>query len=310
MASHTLQRKKRPSKQAGVSKTDSPDHLLSTLRAESLVTNGVVDRRGVVSELSEALEECESLRQQLAAQRHQLDAATARADRLEDDLIQFASATSHDVSAPLRAISGFSELLHQEHGDQLNDNAKRYLNRISGGVKRMKTLLDSVSEYAHASTVELQSNQVDLNDIFDRVLDDLHDKIQKSNAIVVREQLPVIVADQRQMTNLMRHLIDNSICFAGENQPEVIVSAERNADQWLIKIKDNGRGIGTEQVKSAFKMFRRFDYENCAEGGTGAGLTICKQIAKRHNSEISIHSKLGFGTTVKFSVNTDVATLA
>ena len=303
MASPAPQKKQPANPRIGIKKKRLSDHFVSIFSAKNLGAGGVASIQEESAQLTAALEDCELLRQQLAAQTQDLDLAIKRADNLEQDLLQFVYSTSHDLNAPLRAIDGFSTLLSQEPDCELNDIAERYLERIATAAKRMKCMLDSISEYAQFSTVKFQRSQVNLNIVLDQVLHDLHEKIQQSKAVVTREELPMILADQVQLSHLMRHLIDNSISFPGNEKPQVNVSAKRHSDQWLIKVQDNGRGIAAEQIKSAFEMFRRFGYDSRAEGGTGAGLTICKQIIERHGGKIFIESEIDIGTTVTFSIN-------
>lgn len=308
MASHSTVAKNQLLKQSGVSPKRLSNGRAVIPQFEDSATEGAAAFGGDGSALSKTAQQWAALRQQLATKTKELQSAISRADELEQTLLQFVSAVSHDLNAPLRAMTGFSSLLAQEHGNHLDDEAKQYLGRISGGASRMQAMISSISQYARASTQTLSRSRVDLNLIVDQVLEDLHEKIQQSQAVVTPKTLPVIHADPGQIFQLMRHLIDNSISFPSANRPQVTVAAERVADQWEITTQDNGRGIAAEQIQSAFEMFRRFDYDNQNEGGTGAGLTVCKQIVKRHGGEIFLHSELGVGTTVTVSFGEGNAT--
>ena len=246
MTSLNATQQKQLSKQLGDSKRRPKGRFVSAIPINNLATSSIsVDQSGAL-EQSAALQQCSVLRQQLSAQSHELALATQRADRLEQELIQFVSATSHDLGNPLRAISGFSSLLAQDCDNNLNEKGNRYLDRIESGANRMQTLLDSLCDYARFSTIELQQNPTDLNIIVGNVLVDLNETAQQANAVVTHDVLPVILADKVQLSHLMRHLIDNSLSFAGVNQLQVRVSAQRVANQWLVKVQDNGRGIPDE----------------------------------------------------------------
>lgn len=244
----------------------------------------------------------DALNEQLAQQAKALASANDRADQLKDDLLRFVSAASHDLRTPLRAVAGFSKLLEQDCYEQLCEDGKDYLNRIVAGTDRMQRLINAITEYSRISALVPQPTEVDLNDVFENAVSDLQAKIIEANAVVIKRNLPVVVADNTQLSQILRHLIENSISFGGTDSPKVTVSTVREEDRWLVQVKDNGRGIPADQIESAFEMFRRIDYVEKDQGNLGAGLAICKRIIQRQGEEINIQSELGVGTTVTFSI--------
>ena len=244
---------------------------------------------------------CESLRQQLDSQETELRLANERVDHLTKDLQKFVSAVSHDLRNPLRTISGFSELLREECLEQLDDNGKDHIARIVGGAARLGKLFASVSEYSQVYSKGASFCETDLNEVFDDAISDLHEPIKEAKAVVTRDALPLVMGDQIQLTQLLRHLIDNSIQFRSDS-PQIHVTSCQDGDRHLIKVSDNGIGIAEKNTETAFEIFRRFGYEQKDLGGAGAGLAICRHIVERHGGTIQIESELGVGTTVLFSM--------
>jgi light-regulated signal transduction histidine kinase (bacteriophytochrome) len=106
-----------------------------------------------------------------------------------------------------------------------------------------------------------------------------------------------------QLTQLFQNLVGNSIKYQKAGNVAVIhISAARNADgKWMFSVKDNGLGIEPEYFEKIFGMFQRL-HKREEFAGTGIGLAICKKIAERHGTSVSVESQLGQGATFRFAL--------
>jgi len=109
-----------------------------------------------------------------------------------------------------------------------------------------------------------------------------------------------VLGDDVQLGQLFQNLIGNALKFCRDT-PEVTISAERQGDAWLVRVRDNGIGIAPEYAERIFQMFQRLHTRTEYEG-TGIGLPVCKRIVERHGGQIWAESELGQGATFLFTL--------
>ncbi len=252
---------------------------------------------GVHVDISERIESQQELERLNAA----LATANEALEQSNLDLQQFASAASHDLQAPLRAIASFSQFLKNEYQGQLDETADDYIDRIASGVQRMKQLIHDLLEFSRLDSQALPLRSVALNETFDDALQLLQAQVQETAGRVTREDLPQVSGDPAQLSRLLQNLIGNALKYRGDQPPQVHVSAAQDADRWTITVQDNGIGIPEAEREKVFEIFRRLhrseDYP-----GTGIGLAICRRIIHRHGGQIWIESAEGGGTAIRFSL--------
>jgi light-regulated signal transduction histidine kinase (bacteriophytochrome) len=128
------------------------------------------------------------------------------------------------------------------------------------------------------------------------VLNNLQVAIQDSEAVVTYDDLPTVLGDATQLSQLFQNLVGNAIKFRGDAAPRVHVSARRSVDGWEVAVSDNGIGVDPRHFDRVFVVFQRVN-ERTKYPGTGIGLAICKKIVERHHGRIWITSEAGQGAT-------------
>lgn len=233
---------------------------------------------------------------------------TAELSRSNSDLNDFASVASHDLLAPVRKISAFSErLLTSEPG--LSEKQRDYLQRIERSSRQMQSLISDLLQYAKLSFDPNAAESVDLNRSIRDAIADLEEALASSGAEVTLQSLPVIEGNSTQLRQLFQNLIGNSIKYADpERKPEITITStvsERSVGEVenpqrrvTICLKDNGIGFDQRYADQVFKVFRRLHPGNEHEG-TGIGLSVCKRIVDNHGGEITVTSEVGTGTEFK-----------
>ncbi|MFP6611981.1 MAG: ATP-binding protein [Pirellulales bacterium] len=227
-------------------------------------------------------------------------------ERSNQDLDQYASIVSHDLLAPLRAVTSFCELLKRHYGGQLDETADEYIQFIVEGSERMRTLVQDLRTYARVATEAKPLERLDCQAVIRRVLNDLDTEIYESEANVTNDPLPVVMADKTQLTQLFQNLIANAIKYRSEEPPQIHISAKNEQTVWRFSVQDNGIGFEQKFADRVFQIFRRLHSDEENYSGTGIGLAICKRIVERHQGEIGVESNPGDGSHFYFTLPTEI----
>jgi light-regulated signal transduction histidine kinase (bacteriophytochrome) len=217
------------------------------------------------------------------------------------ELQQFAYIASHDLQTPLRSIAAFAQFLQKDYEGQLDEQADDYIGRLVGGVKRMQNLITDLLAYSRVESRAAPFVAVDLNQLCDDVVVLLRTCVEDAGGRVTRDELPTVVGDRSQLSQLLQNLIDNALKYRHKDPPRVHVSAEQNGSGWTISVRDNGIGIDARHHEQIFEVFRRLHTER-EYPGTGIGLAICRRIVQRHGGHLWLESKPGQGSTFYFTV--------
>jgi len=225
--------------------------------------------------------------------------------RSNKELESFAYVASHDLQEPLRMVTSFTQLLHKQYEDKLDERAHEYINFAVDGSKRMYDLLNGLLAYSRIHTKGKQFYPVDLNKALEIATKNLTLNIEEKNAVIKSDELPTVIADENQMTHLFQNLISNGIKF-NKQTPEIYISSQSNGDHHLITVKDNGIGIESQYFDRIFVIFQRLFASGEGYDGTGIGLSICKRIVERHDGKIWVESEPGKGSVFFFTIPKDM----
>jgi PAS domain S-box-containing protein len=221
------------------------------------------------------------------------------------ELQQFAYAASHDLQEPLRAMTGFSELLLRNHGNALDGEGREFIAYIIDAASRMQQLIEDLLSYSRLHTRAKPFEQVDLNKVLDTVLLNLTLSVEESGADVEYSDLPVVVCDRQQIVQLFQNLVGNAIKYRKPDEPpRVKISAVERPRTWEFTVSDNGIGIKEEFKEVIFHMFQRL-HSREEYSGTGIGLALCRRIVERHGGTIWAESEYGIGTRFYFTLRKD-----
>jgi two-component system, chemotaxis family, CheB/CheR fusion protein len=217
------------------------------------------------------------------------------------ELQHFAYALTHDLQEPIRMVVNFNQLLAQECGGKLGEEADQFIAYSVEGALRIEALLKSLLAYWEITERGPDGfAPIDCGPVLANVLMNLQVAIAESGATVTSDTLPTVVAEEVMLTQLFQNLIANSIKFRDAETPRIHVSAERDAEGWLFSVRDNGIGIEPQNVDRVFGMFKRLHGKEIP--GTGIGLALCKKVVERKGGRIWVESVIGHGATFKFTV--------
>jgi PAS domain S-box-containing protein len=228
---------------------------------------------------------------------------TQELTRSNEELAQFALIASHDLQAPLRAVSGFAQLLSRRYKGKFDADADAFIEFTVGGTARMQRLIDDLLAYARVGTDMIDRPIASSESALRRALANLHSAIDDSAAQVTHDPMPALPADETQLVQLFQNLIGNAIKHHGSGVPSIHVSAVRDAaGNWIFSVEDDGPGIQPQYFEQIFGVFQRLDTRQ-EFSGTGIGLAICRKIVERHGGKIWVESPPGKGATFRFALS-------
>ncbi|HLG18639.1 MAG TPA: PAS domain S-box protein [Bdellovibrionota bacterium] len=227
-------------------------------------------------------------------------------ERMNQELSQFVYIASHDLQEPLRTVASFAQLLSRRYSGKLDSTADEYINFVVDGAKHLQNLIRSLGEYSRAARGDISLTYIEASKSLDTALQGLHSLIVQTEAKIDAEELPTVLSDPIQLSQVFQNLLSNALKFRGECPPQIRIRAEDTAGGWVFSISDNGIGFESEESEQIFQIFRRLHARNVYEG-TGTGLAICKKIVDRHGGRIWAESKPGAGSTFYFLIPHEVS---
>lgn len=240
-----------------------------------------------------------ALQESREAQKRQ-DIAEERILEKSRDLEILLHVTSHDLREPLRAIQNFSEMVIANNQDRLDMDAKDLLKRVVEAAKRLRALLDDILNLSRARNIKIPEKSLEGKVIVNEVLERLQETIREKRArIKVAETYLSLFVDKTWAVQALYNLVANALKFTkGKEPPDIEIAPyepqEREPHGAGFVVKDRGPGVRPDQAERMFELFQR-GVEREVEG-TGAGLAIVKEIARRHGGRAWIKSREGGGS--------------
>ncbi len=209
------------------------------------------------------------------------------------DLKEFAHIVSHDLKAPLRAISSISDWLSEDYKEKLGEEGIQQVHLIKQRANRMQNLISGLLDYTKVGTAEIRMEKLDMDK-------ELHDLIVYLNppahfSIEIQEDIPEIYSDQLRIQQIFQNLISNSIKYNDKDKGLIKIEYE-HSEHHRFKVIDNGPGIDKKYHEKIFQIFQTLSARDAFES-TGVGLSIVKKIVELLEGSIEIESEVGKGTT-------------
>ncbi|MGZ6317422.1 MAG: sensor histidine kinase, partial [Anaerolineales bacterium] len=228
---------------------------------------------------------------------------TAELRAANAELDSFAYAVSHDLRAPLRAMSGFSQALMEDYGDRLDGDARDYLDQINLASCQMGELIDGLLALSRSTRGELKQEALDLPAIAERLLIKLAAAEPARRVAWTVEPGMQAQGDATMLEVVMRNLIDNAWKFTGKT-PEAIVRVYTRETEGrpCFCVSDNGAGFDMAHAGKLFQPFQRLHRQE-EFPGIGIGLATVQRIIHRHGGTIWAKSAPSQGATFCFTLH-------
>lgn len=230
------------------------------------------------------------------------------------ELEAFSYSVSHDLRAPLRAISGYAGILQSEFMSKLTDEGQRYLSLISKSAISMGVLVDGLLNFSRLTRKELEHATIDMASLVRTVIEEqknLEPEVDHKTTTQIDPNLPPCKGDPTMVKQVITNLISNAFKFTGKNpHPRIQFCSMKSGSNGMVMyyVKDNGAGFDMQYVDKLFGVFQRLHHTDEYEG-TGIGLAFTKRIIERHGGRIWAEAEVGSGATFYFTLpnaeNTD-----
>lgn len=227
---------------------------------------------------------------------------TAELEAANAELEAFAYSVSHDLRAPLRAVTGFAEILREEHRDALAPEAREYLDLITGNAERMGELIDDLLEFSRVGRTALRVEALDVGPLVEDAWRELESERQGRKVALIKDALPVGRADRRLLRLVWLNLLSNAVKFTRTREhAEIRVGGEVTAHEVRYSVRDNGVGFDMAHADQLFQVFQRLHRAEQFEG-TGVGLAIVQRIVARHGGRVWADARPDGGACVTFAL--------
>lgn len=229
---------------------------------------------------------------------HHIANRTAEANRRAQYLEQFAYVTSHDLKAPLRAVSNLAGWIEEDLADKLDDASREQLALLRDRVRRMHNLIEGLLEYSRVGRTSGSEKAVDTGELVNEVIDSLSPP--KEFKIKVQGEMPTLHVDRLQLGQVFANLISNALKHHGGEKGKIRIACESYPDGCEFSVCDDGQGIDAKYHDKVFMMFQTLasgDFEN----STGIGLALVKKIVEENGGTIRLKSKPGEGACFYFT---------
>lgn len=229
---------------------------------------------------------------------------TEELKRSNKELEAFSYSVSHDLRAPLRAITGYSNILQEDYAPKLDEEGKRLVNTIITNTERMGQLIDDILAFSRLSRKEINRSEVDMKRLFKQVYNDLKNlEPSERNINFILKDMPKALGDPSLLVQVVTNLLSNAIKYSRLEETAIIEVGSKIIDnEPVYYVKDNGTGFDERYKEKLFGVFQRLHKDRDFEG-TGVGLAIVHRIVERHGGRIWASSKLGEGTEFFFTLS-------
>ena len=174
--------------------------------------------------------------------------------RSNEELAQFATVASHDLQEPLRMVCEYIKLLSRRYKGKLDADADEFIAFALDGASRMQRLIKDLLTYSRVGTTGVELHNTSSEKSLQQAIANLRGAIAGSGALVTHDPLPVVMADEMQLSQLFQNLIGNAIKYQKLGIPKIHVSAVMNGEKkWNFSVRDNGIGIESTEFRADFR---------------------------------------------------------
>jgi PAS domain S-box-containing protein len=233
----------------------------------------------------------------------ELQAYARELERSNAELEQFAYVASHDLSEPLRMITGYLRLLERRYADALDEDGREFVAFALDGAIRMRTLIDDLLTYSRVGRDVEPAEPVDVQALVETAWRTLTAGREGPPATLLATGLPTVMGDPQQLHQLFQNLLANALKFvAAGRAPVVEVRADVLPEGgWRFTVEDEGIGFDAEQAERIFRVFQRLHTRD-EYSGTGVGLAIARKVVEHHGGRIWAEPREGGGARFRFDL--------
>jgi PAS domain S-box-containing protein len=218
------------------------------------------------------------------------------------ELEAFSYSVSHDLRAPLRAISGYSIMLKEDYQSKLDAEGNRIIDVIIDNTKMTSQLIDDLLTFSKMARLEVVRDSIDMKRLAEKCAEELLQTEKRTDYAINILDLPECKGDENMLKQVWFNLIGNAIKYSFKKlNPQIEVSAIDDGKTNIYYVRDNGAGFDMKYSSKLFGVFQRL-HRSDEFKGTGVGLALAKRIISKHSGEIWAEAELDKGAVFYFSI--------
>lgn len=258
----------------------------------------------VVRDITAQLRAEAEVRALTAALESRVKERTADLERANQNLEAFTFSVSHDLRAPLRAMSGFSQALVEDYGELLDQTGRGYTANIQAASEHMATLIDDLLHLSRVARAEMNVGPVDLSAEVAAIIAELRARDPGREIRFAIQDGVRVVADRVLIRTVLQNLIENAWKFTSKRDDALIEFGTTSAEDagTCCFVRDNGAGFDPAYADRLFEPFQRL-HTTREFPGTGVGLASAAGIIQRHRGRIWAQGAVGSGATFYFTLD-------
>jgi len=231
-----------------------------------------------------------------------VQARTEELQAVNKELEAFSYSVSHDLRAPLRAVSGYAMMLKEDYEDSLDEEAQRITGNIISNVKMMGRLIDDLIAFSRLGKREIVRREVDMKALAEACVSELLLTWPEDKFSVITGDPPQCRGDVDLIKQVWMNLIGNALKYSSKNaESRIEIGSTNDVTGAIYFVRDNGAGFDMKYADKLFKVFQRLHSQEEFEG-TGVGLALVKRIIDKHKGRIWAESAPGNGAAFYFSL--------
>jgi len=257
---------------------------------------------GIQTDISERKDALKQLRKSQEELEEKVEERTNNLKVANNELESFCYSVSHDLRAPLRSIDGFSQALLEDYSDDLDEQARNYLNRVCASSHRMGELIDDLLDLSKVVRSNMVRTEVNLGQLAARVMTQLAEREPERQVEFVCAPELMVSGDERLLLAMIENLLGNAWKFTARSDNAMIEFGVVHEDKRdVFFIHDNGTGFDEQYTHKMFEPFQRL-HSNEEYEGTGIGLATVQRIVRRHGGEVWAKSAENSGASIFFTL--------
>jgi signal transduction histidine kinase len=226
----------------------------------------------------------------------------ADGDSSRSESESFSFTVSHDLRAPIRVVEGFTRILKEDYGRQIDRVGNDHLDRVLGAAARMNHMIDALLTLARLSSLPLARQPVNLSQLAGFIVDDLRRGAPERTADIQIEPGLQVEGDPTLLRLVLENLLGNAWKYSARTKrTQIIFGAEQHEGRRAFVVRDNGAGFDMRSADRLFGLFQRL-HSATDFPGTGVGLASVKRIVRRHGGDIWADAEPGRGAAFHFTL--------
>jgi PAS domain S-box-containing protein len=215
------------------------------------------------------------------------------------ELKDFAYIVSHDLKAPLRAISTLANWISTDYDEKLDEEGKEQLGLLIRRVHRMNALINGILDYSRVGRIKEEKKEVNVNELVAEVIDMVAPP--ENIKITIENELPLILFEKTRLVEIFQNLLSNAVKYMNKPQGSIKIGCVEDNGYWKFSVSDNGPGIEEKFFNKIFQIFQTLSPLDEHES-TGIGLTLVKKIITMYGGNIWVESEVGRCCTFFFTL--------